>query len=562
MFIMTFNNFIHANRFFLVLIWLFLFPVFSLYSQPYQITIPYEFSSGFEKSLHKFSSATHTSVKPFNYSEITKSDDSLFTKKFSFNDIAAPQLKQRLLHEHWFEINKENYRIFADPLLNINSGMDLKNTDFILESSTGFSLKTDNKKNLAFSLDLAHHYSRLNPITLPITEVAKIFPGEGYAHKSGKFYEFTGTRFYAAYRPSQYFLFETGLGKHFIGDGYRSMLLSNNSYNYPYFKIEANLWKFKYLSLWTNFKDLRFADDHTWSAFDNKYGVFHYLDWIISKRLSLGFFEAIICKAEDSIATSGLDVNYFNPVIFFRPVEFSLGSPNNSLMGFNLKFKITEKLFVYGQYMIDDFVTSELKQDLKHLLKPSDSTINYGYWTNKQAYQVGFRYHDFLVKNLTLQAEWNAARPYTYSHRDVYQNYGHYNQALAHPAGANFKEGIIIINYIHGRFAFTGKWVNILTGLDSSGTHFGQNIYQVTFDSPVPGENNTIVQQYKNHIGQGVLTYIQNAEIKISYLINPKNNLRTEAGFASRIQNTSFLKHENMFFYIGLRTSIGNGVDY
>ena len=54
----------------------------------------------------------------------------------------------------------------------------------------------------------------------------------------------------------------------------------------------------------------------------------------------------------------------------------------------------------------------------------------------------------FGVDHLDLRVEFNMARPYTYSHNDTLgSNYSHYNQALAHPLGANFREVLAIVQY-------------------------------------------------------------------------------------------------------------------
>ena len=96
-------------------------------------------------------------------------------------------------------------------------------------------------------------------------------------------------------------------------------------------------------------------------------------------------------------------------------------------------------------------------------------------------------------------------------------------------------------------------------GLDSAGSHFGQNIYQSTFDSSLPGINNIPVKQYKNQIGQGINTNILLAEIKISYLINEKNNLRAEGGVVYKQQKSVAGTKEYNYFYVGIRTSVFKG---
>ena len=59
---------------------------------------------------------------------------------------------------------------------------------------------------------------------------------------------------HVSYQTSKHFNFQFGHGKHFIGDGYRSMLLSDNSFNYPYLKITTDVWKVSYVNLYSSIK--------------------------------------------------------------------------------------------------------------------------------------------------------------------------------------------------------------------------------------------------------------------------------------------------------------------
>jgi len=73
-------------------------------------------------------------------------------------------------------------------------------------------------------------------------------------------------------------------------------LLSDFSPNYPLLRLTANLGKFQYMIQWAYMQD---RDAVKFDSFGNnrrKWGAFHYLDWNVSKRLSFGYFDAIILK--------------------------------------------------------------------------------------------------------------------------------------------------------------------------------------------------------------------------------------------------------------------------
>ena len=144
-------------------------------------------------------------------------------------------------------------------------------------------------------------------------------------------------------------------------------------------------------------------------------------------------------------------------------MEQAVGSPDNVLLGLNWKWNFLKRCSFYGQFLLDE-------------LSVGDLIINgYGWWANKFALQAGLKYiNAFGVDYLDIQAEFNMARPYTYTFRDSTGNYNHYNQALAHPLGANFFEWIGIVNYqpLPG-LNLRGQINYAIVGRDSSGSNWG-----------------------------------------------------------------------------------------
>ncbi|MBI5219166.1 MAG: hypothetical protein HY958_09580 [Bacteroidia bacterium] len=540
------------KKFYFVLFLIILFH--ASFSQPFHNHSSPEYFFPVESAFNKNGDNFHTAIRPYYQNQLTQ------YVSLDSNKNSCSILSKKLFSENLINYKNRNFTLVADPLFAIISAYDFSNSTLFFESDCGIALRSRLAENLVFSADLLYNYSGLPSYLKSSVDSLHIIPGEGFAHKAGDYYEYHNPSFYLAYTLPKYFIFEAGFGKNFWGDGYRSLILSENAYNYPYLKIETNIWKIKYINLWVNFKDIRNAASSGWRDFYNKYGTFHFLSWNLTKKINIGFYEAIIWQDRDSTGVRGFDVNYANPVIFFRPIEFSLGSPDNALMGLNIKYKINYRHILYGQIVIDDMVTPDLKNDFKHLFKPGDTTINYGSWMNKQAFQLGIKIFDvFEMKNLYFQTELNAARPYTYSHRMSHQNYGHFNQPLAHPLGANFWESYSLLRYNKNRWFFELKFMYAIAGIDSANSHFGQNIYQPTFYSPIPSTHNIPVNQYKNQIGQGIKTNIIFNELKISYLINRKNNLRIEAGFIYRQQKNTLLTTQNNFVFLGIRTSLFNG---
>ena len=103
------------------------------------------------------------------------------------------------------------------------------------------------------------------------------------------------------------------------------MILSDNAFNYPYLRLTADFWRIQYTCLYTQMTDRnRVLSDNT---FARKYTVMHYLDIAVTKRLNIGFFDAIVAKAQDSTGIRrGFDLQYLNPIILLRSAEYYAGN--------------------------------------------------------------------------------------------------------------------------------------------------------------------------------------------------------------------------------------------
>ena len=78
-----------------------------------------------------------------------------------------------------------------------------------------------------------------------------VFPGMNKIDDELSFFSLT-----ADYRINKNFEIRFGQGTSFFGNGYRSMLMSNNHAPYPFFTLITNFWKIKYYNHFTTFYDI------------------------------------------------------------------------------------------------------------------------------------------------------------------------------------------------------------------------------------------------------------------------------------------------------------------
>ena len=447
---------------------------------------------------------------------------------------------RKLFYEHLVEVTHPDYTFNFDFLPDWQIGHEfdevikttwLNTRAFQIDGSLGKKLKFYSffSENQGIYPNYLQQYIANN----------QIVPGQGQAHPStqtsvgANVADFANSEAYICYAVNRYIDAELGYGRNFIGDGYRSLLLSNGTLSYPYLKIEAHAGRLHYTAMWAQMIDqLPIATLDT--AYGRKNAVFHYLDWRVTPSFKIGFFENVIYRNVNvDKSYRGFDWAYANPLVFLRPVEYALGSDDKMSLGLNSSYGFKHITF-YGQFLLNEF-------------NAKDFLSNNGSYRNKYAYQIGGKCINWLgIKNLTFLLEFNTATPFTYSARIPTLNYAHYNQPLAHPLGGNFREIVNRINYQWKRWETNIELLYAYYGLDKNGFNYGHDIYK---------PYTTAVQLYGNYIGQGLSTTLYYGDIKSAYLINPKTNLRLELNITYRDETNTEFKHRDFFFSIGLRSS-------
>ncbi len=514
-----------------------------------ELNIPFthELYNGFNYYMNQ-SDNSHTAVKPYVYNEVRKYVD-LDAQK---NDLIKPKstwFGKKLLNEHMALVKGKDFWITLDPMVDLQVGKDSDGLD-TYNNTRALNISGTIGKNLSFSTSFyesqgrfANYYNEYANSIRPIGGNPAIIPGRGISKEFGtNGYDYPVAEAYISYTPSKYFNFQFGNGKNFIGDGYRSLVLSDAATPYPYFKISTNFWKIKYTNLYMTMQDVRgeLLEDF---AYKQKFVAIHYLSWNVTKKLNIGLFETVIW---DNANDRGFDVNFVNPLIFYTAIEFATSSrAGNALLGASLKYKL-KNITLYSQLLLDELRITEI-------------TSNKGWWGNKNGIQIGAKYHNaFNINNLYLQAEYNSVRPFTYSHDELNYNYGHNNQPLAHMWGANFNEFIGIAQYSKGRWFANSKLV-----IGKKGFDYNTSTDSFSYGGDVYHDNDNRVADFGNEIGQGNTANIFVADMQVGYLVNPATNLKLFGGltyrnFKPENPTVNFDKTNSTWITFGLKTDVFN----
>ena len=420
---------------------------------------------------------------------------------------------------HLLEVNRKDFYLRLNPVLDLRYGQLADDAQAYLYNQRGVRLRAgfDDRIFLHFEI-LDQQYGAPNYVRNYFRSTGSL-PGAGLvkdeldlaAFNLENGYNFLNGSGYLSADITRHVGVRLGYGQHFIGHGERSLFLSDFSNNYPFLEINWRIWKFHYRNLFAELTNGPQDVPNNGLTLPKKYLAAHHLSINIGQRLTVGLYEAVVLNRAD-----GFELAYLNPVILYRTVEGSVGSPDNVLIGLTASYRLPFRTEVYGQFILDEFVYDEL------------FVLRRGWWANKWAYQIGARYVDaFGIDQLDLVAERNVARPYIYSHGGA-SSYTHFAMPLAHPLGANFTENLVGLDYRPlPRLNVRARAYLIQQGEGIDSTVVGENLNQ---------SSDRREMRFQNAIGQGIGYTNTIVQLRAGYELRP--NLWIEAEYFTRTKDS------------------------
>ncbi|OFX20399.1 MAG: hypothetical protein A2033_13465 [Bacteroidetes bacterium GWA2_31_9] len=491
--------------------------------------------SDLEENINYKHLSIHGSLKPLepHYLNTKINSDSIFYL-FGRDSLILSKLKHKWL---WKKLRTEDlvigktkdFIIQANVIVDFEKGKDFTTDSILSTNSRGviikgqigkrFYFQTLAVENQAFVPDYMKEYIKNNHV-MPGLARLRIFKGSGY--------DYSYSNSYINYVPVDNFSIQFGHGKNFIGNGHRSLLLSDYSAAYPFLKFLFQNKRIQYMYMMNSFQEISSFDTKT-IVYNRNHGSFSYLNIIVNKYLQVGLFEGTVWKTSGIGYNNKFKPNYFNPLIFYKAINYGFNDSNNVLLGFNIQIIPQKNIQLYGQLVVDDY------------------TFGKDFNQNKTGYQAGIKiFKPFNIKRLFLLCEYNRVNPFTYSHDIIRQNYTHFNMPLAHPAGANLKELVLKINYKFKDFGIELGYNNFTMGNDSAGINFGGNLFNY-FDN----------YESSNFL-QGLKTTTKYYTATLSYLINPAINCRLFVSVVKRTNSYYSVEKNSNLIYFGIRTNIFN----
>jgi hypothetical protein len=450
-------------------------------------------------------------------------------------------LSEYLFKHPVFQLNKEGASLMFHPFLHISKGMDnfdSTETSFPLFRNTRGVFVEGQYNKIAFNFAFAENqagfqdyessyfnsrgelyvrfegYSLQNAV-IPGGSRTKPFKEGAYDYA----FSFGNIRFAFSKKVE----LELGNNQHFIGNGYRSLLLSDNASYAPYVRFNWQIhpkWRYQILykkQLNLIRKPITYAVE---SSYETKIFAASYLTYKPIESLSISLFSGGNQLRDDSLVKKSFHPEQILPLpLFQNDLLLNNSSSINGITGLNIDYA-RERTRWYGQIVVDKFG--------KQLLI---------------AHQLGcYIKNPKKINNTLLQIEWNSVPQNFYASSDHKLSYSHFNLPSAHPKGNNFNELFLKL-----------------------GTEFYKRFYVSAKSSTYFTKGGTLNQQFE---ANSIFTSVKPSLIKNGYTVvgalevgwrfNKLYNGIVYVTYGGRAVEYGKLHPTNNYLLIGLKTSLIN----
>ncbi len=531
----------------------------------------------YETKSGKVIEEVFTSVKPYKRSAIVAAMDSLENRegiivsqadKFnleylrndswewsraSTSDSEKPFLKNLYKKKSDLAyLDKPDFDLHVNPVLYLGMGKDSRLSDPVYMNTRGVEVRGMIDKKIGFYTFISENQMRLPAYASDYSNLYGYYavPHQGFwkSYKTGGV-DFFEARGYIDFNISKHIWFQFGHDRTNIGNGFRSLIMSDFAPPSQFIRTNLKIWKLNYLFQLNRMTAQAPATANGSTAanyrYPDKFVAFHELSINIGKKFNLGVFESVVFAPADSINGGVFELSYLNPIIFYRAIEQQNGSADNVILGMDWKWLAVKRLSFYGQFVLDEFVLQNIK-------------AGNGWWANKFAVQGGMKYVDVAgISNLDLQLEANVVRPYTYSHKNLFTSYTHYMQPIAHPLGANFYELAAIVRYQPlPKLNMTVKTFYAQTGRDETAAAIAAGTKLTDWGGDPLKSYNLRQQEYDNKVAQGTDNKIMYADFLASYMLRHNFFLDLKATVRNSKSDNPAFNNNTVMTSLALRWNI------
>lgn len=417
--------------------------------------IPEKFSSLDEQQLEYIASEFSEELQKLETDLLDYSKTNrfyLFREKKPFSSIWPKFLYAN--NRNMLSKNYKEFFIYVDPLGQISKDDFLSDSDSIKtlsRISNGFSFRGSLGNNVGFYFMLTDNHISQDPDF----KRKEVIEESGFPYLQfgdDKAADFDESVAYITFKH-KYFYLLYGRDYNQWGVGHRgNLMLSTNAPIYDQIKFVVQYWRFKITHITAA---IQYVPPAARGSIKSVYPIDVYwagnrFEFYFGKGIQIGFAESII------YGNRSLQIGYLNPLAFFKSIEHYYGDRDNGAISFDATWRILPGIKIYGEWFIDDIITTELGSD---------------WFGNKFGYQAGIFIVDPLnLPGLDVLVEYTRVKPYVYGHSvDDYNKYKHYDTILGHYIGSNSDDWFVqFCFYPHRRLRLQLDFENYRHGKNDS----------------------------------------------------------------------------------------------
>lgn len=328
---------------------------------------------------------------------------------------------QKLINNPLVQIQDSDRWINISPYLNLTKYSSLSNDSLIsYRNSRGFFLHGKLGKEIYWESFFSENQGFFPEYQRSFTLQNGIFPGQGRVKPFKKHgIDFAQAMGLIHFKLKPFWRVDLGNGKYFVGNGYRSSLISDAAFSYPLLCQTFSLhphWSFSLLYASWQTLDRIPVKSTTEANFKRSAIHLSHINWTPHQKVRLTLFQASKLYSYDSIRGA------LNPPLwFFQPLPLihsfiNIKQPMYVFQGLDVQF-ILKNARLYAQiasYKLDDY-----------------------------AFQIGVSWSQSSAHWKTQGLlEYNHSTLYMYSTPTQNNSWIHYQQASAQLLGNGFQEGI------------------------------------------------------------------------------------------------------------------------
>lgn len=440
-------------------------------------------------------------------------------------------ITRKLFQEHLVMVEDGDFRMTVDPIIwfevGTEAGSDLSEagTGLLGHNGRGFRIAADIGPTVSFQSSFCENQAELPDPLYRYVLSSGVVPGQGRVKNfNGRGFDFAWAMGNVSWLPKSWINVQLGQGRHFVGNGYRSVLLSDNTYPYPYVKLSA-ITTDKRLQYTIIQSKLQMPGEENRlptggageSLFYWKRATFQHLSMRFG-RMQLALFEGTMWNTIGPDGVKPYNYLQLDPVIFVNTLVNGFNGPNTQLVGMDAKWKLTDKAFVYGQ-----FALSDPDQD--------------GY-----AWQAGVQCFDLFGGGPHILLEYDHATPYAYIRDDPRMSWSQYGQPLADPLGTGFSEMVVMVDQdIAPRFRVQAE------------------VSMARLAPPANSEDiagSTLSGQNMRVFPDGTINKRLYTDLHVSWLVNQMSNMRLVAGWSTWNTWPAPPGDRTGYVYMGIHTGL------